>query len=476
MAFNFLKSLDADDIFISYSREDGSAYLTGLDAALSARGFSCFTDKRGTDADRLPPKTLFRKIRLCKTLVLLGTPGALGKPDNITPELKEFAEANGTSRIVCVSFDRGTEFADWPKAWDSYVVGKAREREDPDALKTGKPSPAVVETAAAASDYMKSKDRLRKYRNRALGVLAGLVVAIIVAAVLAAFMFKRADAATVKANAETERAAQATRDAAQALAQAQAAQAEARTAKAEADTAKADATEQKRLADLAAQDAKEKARLADAATRKAQAAETRADAEQERADREKTIADVRSRANQSQTLLRQRPEEVRQSLSRALEAMQLSDSKKMHILEADTALRESLALFPRFRSNVRYLSASAAALSPDGRHFATVESDKKLHVYALGNQTPLYTRDCECSTIALSSGAAYAAAIMNGGGVKIFDLKDDARSRLLPLPDGISPENVALSPGGRYLALTADFGESEGRHRDRKSTRLNSSH
>ena len=37
MAFNFLKSLDADDIFISYSREDGSAYLTGLDAALSAR-------------------------------------------------------------------------------------------------------------------------------------------------------------------------------------------------------------------------------------------------------------------------------------------------------------------------------------------------------------------------------------------------------------------------------------------------------
>src|SRR5256885_15045300 len=101
MAFNFLKSLDADDIFISYSREDGSAYLKGLDAALSARGFSCFTDKRGTDANRLPPKTLFRKIRLCKTLVLLATPSALRKPENISPEVVEFADANGTARIGC---------------------------------------------------------------------------------------------------------------------------------------------------------------------------------------------------------------------------------------------------------------------------------------------------------------------------------------------------------------------------------------
>ena len=61
MAFDFLKSLDSDDIFISYSRDDGEAYLTGLDAALSNLGFSCFTDKRGTDANRLLPATLFQK-------------------------------------------------------------------------------------------------------------------------------------------------------------------------------------------------------------------------------------------------------------------------------------------------------------------------------------------------------------------------------------------------------------------------------
>src|ERR1051325_7568813 len=116
MNLNFLKSLDADDIFISYSRDDGSAYLRGLDASLSARGFSCFTDRRGTDANRLPPQTLFRKIRTCKTLVLLGTPMALAEPENIAPEVTEFAEANGTARIVCISFDGGTEFVDWSKA------------------------------------------------------------------------------------------------------------------------------------------------------------------------------------------------------------------------------------------------------------------------------------------------------------------------------------------------------------------------
>src|SRR5258707_15741063 len=109
MAFSFLNNLDADDIFISYSREDGEPYLKGLDATLSARGFSCFTDRRGTDAGRLPPKTLFRKIRLCKTLVLLATPGALKEPENIAPEAKEVAEANGTARIVRVSVRRGAE-------------------------------------------------------------------------------------------------------------------------------------------------------------------------------------------------------------------------------------------------------------------------------------------------------------------------------------------------------------------------------
>jgi WD40 repeat protein len=377
LAFNFLKTLDADDIFISYSREDGSAYLTGLDAALSARGFSCFTDRRGTDAGRLPPETLFRRIRLCKTFVLLGTPGAVASPENITPELKEFADANGTSRIICVSFDGGKEFDDFPEAWNDFVVGKAREREAPEALKTGTPSESVVAAVAAASDYMKSKDRLRKYRNRAIGVLGVLVVASVAVAIVAGLMFKRAV-------------------------------------------------------------------------------------------REQAIGDARSLANRAQTILRQNPQNLPGGLKEAVAAMNKSVSAGFHSVEADTALRESLAFFPRLQRNYAYGAGldevESTALSPDGRYLASVSKDGKLLVYKSGSQTPLNDAlDCRCSQVALSSAPVYAAALTGDGVVKIFNLEDrrEREGRPLRLPPGVSPSSIALSPGGRYLALASyyDYGK-----------------
>jgi WD40 repeat protein len=459
MAFNFLKSLDADDIFISYSRDDGSAYLTGLDAALSAKGFSCFTDKRGTDANRLPPKTLFRKIRTCKTLVLLATPGALKSPENIAPEISEFAEANGTSKIVCVSFDQGAEFANWSSTpWYTYVEGKARERENANALKTGEPSPSVVETIVTASDYMKSKDRLRKYRNRTIMVLATLVLASIGAAILATIMFKRAATQTIRAAAASTRAAEATQAAQKALLQAIDAQGDALTAKLGAEIAKADATEQKRLADDA--------------TVKAQAAEARATSEQARAEKQGALADSRSFANHSQTLLRQGPDDLPNSVSLAVAAV-----RKSHTVEADTALRDSLAVLPHLRSSYKFAGHNAGvnvALSPDGKHFAILSSDHKLRIYEsdklrsnktggqipIEQQTALKQFDCDCQEFALSSGLAYAAAV-TAEGIRIIDLKRDTGSHLLKLVDGAA-DKVALSPGGRYLALYFNEGEDLG--------------
>lgn len=473
MAFNFLKSLDADDIFISYAREDGEAYLTGLDAALSARGFSCFTDKRGTDANPLPPETLFRKIRLCKTLVLLGTPGALRKPENIAPELREFADANGTSRIIVISFDRSpdhdTGLADWSKTpWYALVEGKSREREDPKALVTGKPSDSIITNIATASNYMKSKDRLLRYRNRALTLLAGLVFAIVAAGGVAWYQLSRAAAATKKAEEETAKAEQAGENARKALAQAETARGEAQTARAEAETAKTDATKQKDIADIATKDAEAKTKLADDATRKALAAENRATTAQARAEHQQAIADSRSLANSSQTLLRQRPLEVPRSLSRAVDAMKKSTSVGLHAVEADTALRESLALFPRLRNSYAYAEGEAlgavraATLSPDGRHFALISKDDKLRVYESGSRTP-QVFDCKCSDVALNSGASLAAVVMKEGGIEIFDLKAN-RSRPLPAGADVFPEHLALSPGGRYLALSTNLGEDIGIH------------
>lgn len=378
MAFNFLKSLDADDIFISYSREDGSAYLTGLDAALAARGFSCFTDKRGTDAGQLPPETLFRKIRLCKTLVLLATPGALKNPENMAMEVSEFAKANGTSRILCISFDRGTEFANWSDTpWYAHVEGKERGREDPNALTTGEPSPSIVDNIVRASDYMKSKDRLRRYRNRALAGFLCLLALGVVTGGFALYQLRRAG-------------------------------------------------------------------------------------------EERAIADSRSLANRSQILLRQHPEALPRALELAVSAMNESSAIGVHGVEADSALRESLALLPRLRSSEKYDRGAAVAFSPDGRHFAMLSSDNKLRIYDALSQAPLQARkplrdiDCECSAVALSSGLAYAAAV-TAKGIQVFDLQDGAHSHLVKIESGVSAEKIALSPGGRYLALSFDEGEDVGR-------------
>jgi WD40 repeat protein len=449
MAFNFVKNFDADDIFISYSRADGMAYLTGLDAALSARGFSCFTDRRGTDADVLPPKTLFQKIRACKTLVLLGTPGALDNPRNITAELEVFAAANGTSRIVCVNFNRGTKLVEWPAEWNPYVVGKAREGENPNTLVTGEPSPSVVEAVAAASDYMKSKDRLRKYRGRALYLLAFLVIAIAAAALFSVLMLKRAVS-------ETARATKAGRDAEMAIGQARDAQEQAKVAGVEATRQRDEAARQKDIADEATLTATEKTRLADQASRKAQAATTRADAEQARAGREQAIAESRALANRSQTLLRQHPNELSRSVSIAVEAMKKATAFGIPSVDADTALRESLALLPRLRRTDTYGGDIVdAELSPDGRYLVTLMSDNKLRIYDTKYQTqPKEILSVGGYAVALSNDAAYVA-VGAFDSVTIYDLQHDTR---LPKTIDVSAilftiKKLALSPGGRYLAV-----------------------
>jgi hypothetical protein len=167
LKLNRPRPLDADDIFISYSREDGATYLDGLAKALTDLGYTCFDDRSGTEAGPLPPKTLFRKIRNCQSFVLLTSPAAVKKSKFLAEEVEEFLKENSTERIVAVSFDAGRELQAWEGAeWFERVNGKARVRELPEALETGTPSPAVVSRIQKQSQYQKSKDRLLKYRNR----------------------------------------------------------------------------------------------------------------------------------------------------------------------------------------------------------------------------------------------------------------------------------------------------------------------
>jgi hypothetical protein len=458
MALNFLKSLEADDIFISYSREDGTPYLIGLDAALSKRGFSCFTDKRGTDAGRLPPATLYRKIRLCKTFVLLATKGALSEPDNIAPEVTHFASANGTSRIICVSFDADQEFGDWAKTpWYSHVEGKAREREHPDTLKTGEPSEKVVAQIVAASDYMKSKDRLRKYRNRALAGFLCLLLAGLGASGFALYSFRQATRAKDEAN-------DARKNADIQIAKAQADIDTARK-QAQSDIEQAQRVAQEKIsaADALAKTADEKRKTAET---QAKAAEKLRDAANREAHFQTTIAYSRSLANHSQQQLRQRPEEVQNSLKSAVDSMKAGISVGLHPVEADTALRESLALLPRQLSKTSYVKGEATgnvtvvALSPDGRFFGSLV-DNALTVSEVNGKSAPRKFDCQCAVVSLSNDGMLAAIVTNENALQILDLRTGQRRAV---EHTAVPELVALSPNGRYLALITRPGEGEGQH------------
>src|SRR4051812_28228609 len=121
-------SLAADDIFISYSRHDGSTYAVGLANELTGRGFSCFFDRLGTDADRNLPATLVEKITRSRMLVVVGTAAARDSLF-VAQEIEFFVRARGSSRIVPIHFEAPQGHGPWPS-----LVGIAQELEQITAL------------------------------------------------------------------------------------------------------------------------------------------------------------------------------------------------------------------------------------------------------------------------------------------------------------------------------------------------------
>src|SRR6185369_2966024 len=162
------------------------------------------------------------------------------------------------------------------------------------------------------------------------------------------------------------------------------------------------------------------------------------------------------------TLLRREPGEIQRSLSRAVEAMQLSDSLHMHILEADSALRDNVGLLPRLKNSIKHKPETVVALSPDGKHVVRSLSEQKVGVYAVGSDTSL--KEISCSPIvAISSGLKYAVTVVEGG-FKIVDLNDDSKSHILKNDDAGAVDKIAMSPTGRYIAFTVTEGEDVDTH------------
>ena len=288
-----LRSLAADDIFISYTRRDASTYAAGLADELTRKGFSCFIDKLGTDPNAELPDMLKRKIRSCAMLVVVCTERA-GTRQTIEDEITEFLRAGRRTSIVPVDFDEAVYKARWYK----LIEGVAPEPEkNPNALDDGDPSPSVVSRIEKQFNYTRRNVRLRRVTYATATVLALLILASVVAGAYATRQIGNANEARAQAVDARKAATAAQAEAAGEKSKAAAARLEALDARAsadaagaEADLAKADATEQRRLATEAAADAREKTRLADEATRRADEQTQKAEAASRRAAAQEVVA------------------------------------------------------------------------------------------------------------------------------------------------------------------------------------------
>lgn len=192
------------------------------------------------------------------------------------------------------------------------------------------------------------------------------------------------------------------------------------------------------------------------------------------AEHEAAVAASRSLANRSETLLRERPEDLLRSTALALSAMQKSLDAGVRTIEADTALRDDLAVLPNLKRSERFDEdgyLTVANLSPDGRYFGLVSQGKRLRIFESWSETPLSARSpvrevaCNCSQIALSSGLRSAVGVTPQG-IRVVEFKEPVRSHLVPIRGKVSPfPEMTLSPGGRYLAMTFDTGGGTQSHK-----------
>src|SRR5262249_47939560 len=72
------------------------------------------------------------------------------------------------------------------------------------------------------------------------------------------------------------------------------------------------------------------------------------------AQKQAAISDSRSLANRSVTLLHQNPDNLTRSLELATESMKRCMAAGYRTVEADSALRDTIAMFPQLRSSDRF--------------------------------------------------------------------------------------------------------------------------
>jgi WD40 repeat protein len=162
--------LFGDDVFLSYSRHDASAYALALAAALTKRNLSCYLDQWGTPPGDELPDALVRSLRRSTMLVVLGSPAA-AHSRSMAREVALFLETGRA--VVPVSVDGALERADY----FPDIRGLAVFAESPSAFRKETPAPTLIERIVNAEGFTSRSKRLRRIFRITATTSALLVVA-----------------------------------------------------------------------------------------------------------------------------------------------------------------------------------------------------------------------------------------------------------------------------------------------------------
>ncbi|HEX7330245.1 MAG TPA: TIR domain-containing protein [Pyrinomonadaceae bacterium] len=191
--------LFGDDVFISYSRQDASAYSLDLANQLTQRELSCFLDQWGAPAGKDIPEKVLQALKRSSMFVLLGSPGA-AHSSQVEKELREFRKTGRA--IIPISFEGALRTASWYK---ELVEGISISQELNDALETGLASQQIITRIVNAENFTRRNKRLRRY----LGLIVlSILIVLLAGAFIAGSLLQQARAGIDSARAEAFQAQQ----------------------------------------------------------------------------------------------------------------------------------------------------------------------------------------------------------------------------------------------------------------------------
>lgn len=193
-----LRYLLGEDVFISYSRRDGTEYALDIASQLAAKNYSCKFDQWGTQPGEELPEQLKHSLRSSSVLVLICTRCA-GESYPVKQEIEEFLK---TGRFI-IPVDVGGALAS--ASWQSTIRGipalllKERVVGETSSDEGVNLSPVAIERIEKTFTFSKKDRRLKKALAAGTTTLAITLLLSMAAGVYAAYETRLAKAANEEA-------------------------------------------------------------------------------------------------------------------------------------------------------------------------------------------------------------------------------------------------------------------------------------